>query len=111
MVIRFAKPGRKPEIRVWAEVCIAAQRDNAERERVRLWVEDNGIGISDSMKPKIFGLFSRGHHTQERIGLGLAMVRKVVDHMGGKVGVESEEGRGSRFWLELKAGDVRVKAA
>jgi signal transduction histidine kinase len=109
--IKFVKPGQKPEIRVWAEVRAEAESGNAEGERVGLWVQDNGIGIPDSMKPKIFDLFSRGHHTYQGTGLGLALVRKVVDNMDGKVGVESEEGRGGRFWVELRPGDVRVKAA
>jgi len=47
-------------------------------------------------------MFSRGHNTYEGTGIGLALVRKVMDRMGGKAGVESEEGRGSRFWLDFR---------
>ena len=63
------------------------------------------------MKPKLFELFSRGHRDYEGTGVGLALVRKVVERMGGKVGVDSQEGRGSRFWVELKPGELRVKLA
>jgi len=91
--VKFRKPGLTPEVRVWAE-----QRDGW----ARIWVEDDGIGISRSMLPRVFELFSRGHRAYEGTGIGLALVRKVMDRMGGKAGVESEEGKGSRFWLELK---------
>jgi signal transduction histidine kinase len=49
-------------------------------------------------------MFSRGSHPKAGTGIGLALVRKVVDRMGGRVGVESEEGNGSRFWVELRLG-------
>ena len=91
--VKFVKPGEKPEIRVWA-----TQRG----EWVRIWVEDKGIGISKEMLPRVFEMFSRGSKEYEGTGIGLALVRKVVQRMGGKVGVESEEGKGSRFWIELR---------
>ena len=89
---KFRKPGQTPEIRIWAE---------HRGGWARIWVEDNGIGISELMLPRVFDMFSRGHRTHEGTGIGLALVRKVMDRMGGKTGVESEEGKGSRFWLEL----------
>lgn len=95
--VKFVKPGQVPRVRIWAET-----RDSV----VRLWFEDNGIGIPKSMQPRVFDMFSRGHRNYEGTGIGLALVRKVMERMGGKVGVESEEGKGSRFWLELKPGDV-----
>jgi len=68
---------------------------------VRIWVEDNGIGIHRIFQAHIFDLFQRGTNLQEGTGMGLAVVRKAVQRMGGKVGVESEPGMGSRFWIEL----------
>ena len=91
--VKFVQPGQTPHIRVRAE---------PRNEWIRIWVEDNGIGIAASMMPRIFDMFSRGHNNYEGTGIGLALVRKVVQRMGGKVGVESEEGKGSRFWIELK---------
>jgi len=96
--IKFVKPGQKPEI------CIRAERLQGW---VRIWVEDNGIGIPEPMLPRVFDMFSRGHQSYEGTGIGLALVRKVTARMGGNVGVESQEGQGSRFWLDLKPGDVR----
>lgn len=113
--VKFVKPGEKARVQVWAEVRIgrprpegeeAATRDGESRgtsgEYVRIWVEDNGTGISESMLPRVFDMFSHGLSPQAGTGIGLALVRKVVDRMGGHVGVESEVGKGSRFWVEFK---------
>jgi PAS domain S-box-containing protein len=74
---------------------------------VRLWVEDNGVGVSENMLPRVFDMFSRGSSAQAGTGIGLALVRKVVGRMGGRVGVQSEIGKGSRFWVELRSSEVR----
>ncbi len=94
--VKFVKPGQMPRVRIWAE-----PRDSW----VRIWFEDEGIGIPRTMQPRVFDMFSRGHQDYEGTGIGLALVRKVMDRMGGKVGVESEEGKGSRFWLELRSAE------
>ena len=72
---------------------------------VRLWVEDNGIGIPPEYHEKIFGLFQRLHDSNNYpgTGIGLALVRKGAERMGGRAGVESELGKGSRFWVDLPA--------
>jgi CheY-like chemotaxis protein len=98
--VKFVRPGELPRIRVWA-----SDRDGW----VRIWVEDNGIGISREMLPRVFDMFSRASKAYEGTGIGLALVRKVVQRMGGRVGVESEEGKGSRFWIELKGGEAKAR--
>ncbi len=72
---------------------------------VRLWIQDNGIGIPPEAQTRIFELFQRLHGQQkyEGTGLGLAIVKKAAEWMGGRVGVESQPGQGSCFWLELPA--------
>jgi signal transduction histidine kinase len=92
--VKFAKPGQNPRVCIWGE-----QRDGW----LRIWVEDDGIGIPKTMQSRVFDMFSRGHQSYEGTGIGLALVRKAMDRMGGKVGVESVEGQGSRFWLELNS--------
>jgi signal transduction histidine kinase len=92
--IKFVDPGIQPQVRISA---------GTEGEFVRLWVEDNGIGISSEKRSQIFGVFERlhGEETYPGTGIGLAIVRKAVERMGGKVGVESQVGQGSRFWVRL----------
>lgn len=92
--IKFVPKDRKPRVRIWTEPV-----DN----QVRLWVEDNGIGIPSEAKNRMFQMFQRFHRSSEYegTGIGLAIVRKAVERMGGKAGVESEPGQGSRFWLLL----------
>jgi PAS domain S-box-containing protein len=94
--VKFVAPGVAPQVRLWAE---------RKPGRVRIWVEDNGIGIPAESQRSIFDLFQRLHTGYEGTGLGLAIVRKAAERMNGKVGVESEPGQGSRFWVELKAAD------
>jgi len=95
--IKFVPSDRAPEVRV---------RADARDGRVRLWVEDNGIGIAPEHHERIFRVFERLHPATNYpgTGIGLAIVRKAMERMGGRVGVESELGRGSRFWIELPAG-------
>ena len=72
-------------------------------ERVRVWVEDNGIGIEPRFANRVFGMFER-LHTEKKIpgtGVGLAIVATAMDRLGGSRGVEPNEPSGSRFWIEL----------
>lgn len=90
--VKFMAPGVSPQIQIGAET---------RPTTVRLWVEDNGIGIPKPSIEKIWGMLERLHSGYEGAGVGLCIVRKAVDRMGGTVGVVSEVGRGSRFWIEL----------
>jgi len=94
--IKFVKPGTTPRIRIRAE------RKNGHEV---LWFQDNGIGIAPQDIDRIFGIFVKIHspETYMGTGIGLSIVRKAAERMGGQVGVESEVGQGSRFWLRLPA--------
>lgn len=70
---------------------------------VRFWFEDNGIGIPRQYQERIFSMFQQLDKSYEGTGIGLALVRKTAERMNGNVGVESEPGKGSRFWLEFQA--------
>src|SRR5581483_4308719 len=94
--LTFVAPGVVPCVRIWPET-----RDH----NVRLWIQDNGIGIDPEHQEQIFRVFERLHRTGEYTGtgIGLAIVCKGMERMGGLVGVESKPGEGSQFWLELPA--------
>jgi PAS domain S-box-containing protein len=97
--VKFVGPGKRPRVRIWAE---------SRASRARLWFEDNGPGIPRESQRQLFGMFQRLHGGEyEGTGIGLALVRKIMDRMGGKVGVESEPGKGSRFWLELRRAELQ----
>ncbi|MDZ8031290.1 ATP-binding protein [Nostoc sp. DedSLP04] len=92
--IKFVAPEVQPQLRIWTE---------KRNQLVRLWVQDNGIGIEETHHKRIFNVFERLHSYEvyPGSGIGLAIVRKGVERMGGQVGVESQPGQGSRFWIDL----------
>jgi two-component system phosphate regulon sensor histidine kinase PhoR len=77
-------------------------------------VEDDGPGIAPELLPRLFQRYSRGpslHTTGGGTGLGLLIVREIVEAHGGSVGVDSTPGLGCRFWFRVPAADpVRVDA-
>jgi two-component system CheB/CheR fusion protein len=107
--VKFVAPGVKPSVRIWAEKANppeASEKTSATASSgwVKIWVEDNGIGIAPEDRDRIFRLFERVHSTSEYegTGLGLTIVRKAVERMGGQMGFESEPGKGSKFWILLQ---------
>src|SRR5262249_45346398 len=98
--IKFVAPGVKPQITIRPEM-----RQNGSAETVRVWFEDNGIGIPKDQIEPIFEVFHRVHDGDGYAGngVGLAIVKHGIERMGGHVGVESTEGKGSRFWIEMQA--------
>jgi signal transduction histidine kinase len=92
--VKFVPEGVQPQITVSASV---------KQDLCRIEINDNGIGISKEDQQRIFMPFVRIYSEEQfpGIGLGLPSVRKAVELMGGRVGVDSKPGQGSRFWIEL----------
>lgn len=98
--IKYTNPHGK--ITVFIDELDSEDEKNANYKVV---VEDNGIGMSQDYLPHIFEEFSREHtSTETRVagtGLGLPIVKSLVDRMGGTIEVESEEGKGTRFIMKF----------
>jgi PAS domain S-box-containing protein len=94
--LKFVPPDRTPHITI---------KTTKNEDRVRLSITDNGIGIAPAYYGKIFDLFARLHKSTAYpgTGIGLAVVKKAMERIGGKVGVESTPGEGSCFWLEFRS--------
>jgi signal transduction histidine kinase/ActR/RegA family two-component response regulator len=82
--------------------------------RIRICVEDSGKGLSPDQLAQLFQPFNRlGQETsiEEGTGIGLVVCKRLIESMGGAIGVESTVGKGSVFWLELNLTDERISAA
>lgn len=119
--LKFVKTGTPPHVRIRAEEATSRLDSSGTKPNgvpsldvrlsaldgkiVRLWVEDDGIGIQPEYHERIFRMFERLHGVgvYPGTGIGLAIVHKAAERMGGRVGVESAPGKGSRFWVELPA--------
>ena len=97
--VKFIAPGTRPHVNIWTE---------RRGKNVRAWFQDNGIGIQPEHQARIFQMFERIHPEgkYEGTGIGLTIVRKAVEKMGGSVGVESDGQNGSRFWIELRSAEA-----
>jgi len=92
--LKFVGPDVPPRVRLRAE---------EQAEFIRIGVEDNGVGIAPDYQDQIFRLFTRLNGGKyPGTGIGLAIVQKGVERMGGRVGMESAPRQGSRFWIELR---------
>ncbi|HET7225443.1 MAG TPA: GAF domain-containing sensor histidine kinase [Candidatus Eisenbacteria bacterium] len=100
--LRFVAPDRRPEVTVRCE---------PRGTRIRVVVEDNGPGIAPEHHERIFRAFEQlgSEGRPAGTGLGLALVRRAAQRMGGEAGVHSEPGRGSRFWIEVAAADFGTR--
>lgn len=87
------------------QVGVRVRRENADGSQLRFEVSDTGIGIPEPAKARIFEAFSQAHTGRDRrfggTGLGTTIARELALQLGGNIGFESQEGRGSTFWVVL----------
>lgn len=92
--LKFSRDSQPPVIEIGSRV---------DGQRRTLWVRDNGVGFDMKYHDRIFGIFQRLHRSEAfpGTGVGLALVAKAVQRMGGKVWAESTPGAGATFYLEF----------
>lgn len=91
--IKYRSPDRKPIIKISTETA---------GEFVLLKVSDNGLGISEEDIPKVFQIYKRLHEHVEGTGVGMSILKTIIENSGGKVMVESKVGEGSTFFVYIK---------
>jgi len=96
--IKFTQQGQ-------VSVCFSVEKQTKERSLLRFEVSDTGIGLNEEQKKRLFTRFSQADNSTTRkyggTGLGLVICQKLVELMGGEIGVVSEPGRGATFWFTL----------
>lgn len=102
--LKYVKPDESPRIRIWTE--------KVGENRLRLLIEDNGIGIEPQHHQRIFQVFERLESARDYTGtgIGLAIVSKAADRLGGRVGLTSDPKKGSCFWIDLPKAASRAVA-
>jgi signal transduction histidine kinase len=90
---KYANPRSAPYIEIGVK--------NQDQKQVTLFVQDNGIGIDLQFQERIFGLFNKLDAQSEGTGVGLALVKRIIELHGGQIWVESELGKGATFFFTL----------
>lgn len=104
--IKFKKPDVDPKITVSYKIVIPEHDVAPEYENKAFWqfeIQDNGIGIAEEHKAKIFAIFQRLHTREEYegSGIGLAFCKKIIESLGGKIWFESELNIGTTFYFTI----------
>jgi signal transduction histidine kinase len=102
--IKYRRGDVTPKIMITAK--------NVSDNEVRIEVQDNGIGIAPEYREEIFKMFRRLHSRREYdgCGIGLSVCKKIVSRHNGRIGVESEPGKGSTFWFTISSAKGGVPA-
>jgi two-component system, sensor histidine kinase len=90
--LKYAHPDRPPVVQI---------RSRCLPGRLVLTVQDNGLGLTQEQQGKLFVLFQRLHTHVEGSGVGLYMVKRIVENAGGSIEVQSQPGVGTRFTVSL----------
>ena len=91
---KFSEVNRDPHIEI-------GSIESDQKDEAIFFVRDHGIGIQPEFQERIFGLFNKLNHNAEGTGIGLTLVRRIIEVHGGKIWVESEPGKGATFYFTL----------
>lgn len=101
--LKFHKPDQVPKVKISSQRITMPSSSHAAKTYSKITILDEGIGIPSQYKEKIFTIFQRLHGRSEYdgTGIGLAVVRRIVERHGGKIEVTSKEGEGTKFEIYL----------
>lgn len=98
--LKYLQPGRAGEIEIGG---------SATESGLRYWVRDNGVGIPDNVRPRLFQIFQRFHpELASGDGIGLAAIKRIVERHGGRIWADSSLGHGSTFQFTLPVPTTEV---
>jgi len=97
---KYSSPIAKPRIEIGTQVY-------DKKNEALFFVRDNGIGIAPKYHENIFGLFNKLNATSEGTGIGLTLVKRIIEVHGGKIWVESEVGKGATFYFTLPSKQIK----
>ena len=114
--LKFSKTNSNPRINIWAERVSEKSFDAvvaSNGDFVRIFIEDNGIGFDELYLDKIFTIFQRLHvrSDYEGTGIGLAIVKKIVEKHDGIIGAKSQEGVGATFFIVLPIHQKNIQVS
>jgi signal transduction histidine kinase len=91
--LKYSSPERRPEIHLSTQ---------PSEGYILLKISDNGLGISSESQSKVFNMFERAHQHVEGSGVGLYIIKRIIENSGGKIEIESKEHVGTSFYVYLK---------
>lgn len=100
--IKYASPQRKPEI--------SLKLEEHDKNTLVLTIADNGLGMNEMQMQKIFSMYKRMHTHVEGSGLGLYLVKRILDNTGDRIEVDSKLGKGTTFRIYFNTTDPQSKA-
>jgi PAS domain S-box-containing protein len=108
--LKFRQQDQPPVVKIHSRTNDPSGQDSTiSRESITLYVQDNGIGFAEKYQERIFGPFQRlhGRDTYEGTGMGLAIVRKIVERHGGTIRAQAAPGEGATFIVTLPCQQAR----
>src|SRR5690606_42252 len=91
--LKYSSPERRPEIHLSTRLV---------EDFIWLTIFDNGLGINQESQHKVFNMFERAHQHVEGSGVGLYIIKRIIENFGGKIEIQSKENVGTNFYVYLR---------